>query len=64
MAQTDPAELVDLVHQVELSDPNASRWPRTKCHDDKALAVISVCSPLTSLVISTRSVDSVRSSAP
>jgi hypothetical protein len=40
LATTDPALLVDVVHQAELSDPTGSRWPRSNCHDDKALAVI------------------------
>jgi hypothetical protein len=40
LATKDAALLVDVVHQAELSDPVGSRWPRSKCHDDKALAVI------------------------
>jgi hypothetical protein len=41
LARTDPAHLVDLVHQAETTDPDTSRWPRSKPHDDKALAVIT-----------------------
>jgi hypothetical protein len=40
LAITDPARLVDIVHQAEVSDPAGDRWPRSKRHDDKALAVI------------------------
>jgi serine/threonine protein phosphatase PrpC len=40
MALADPALLVDLVHDTEAKDPNGTRWPRSKRHDDKALAVI------------------------
>jgi hypothetical protein len=28
------------VHGLEDTDPNGERWPRSKCHDDKALAYI------------------------
>lgn len=41
-AAADPAGLLALVHNTEASDPNATRWPRTKCHDDKAIAVASL----------------------
>lgn len=44
LATTDPALLVDAVHQAELTDPNGSRWPRSKRHDDKALGVIQFVS--------------------
>ncbi|SCG14585.1 Protein phosphatase 2C [Micromonospora echinofusca] len=40
MALADPALLVDLVHDTEAEDPNGNQWPRSKRHDDKALAVI------------------------
>ncbi|MEU4234383.1 hypothetical protein AB0F17_59760 [Nonomuraea sp. NPDC026600] len=32
--------MLDLVHQTELGDPQARRWPRFKTHDDKALAFV------------------------
>lgn len=32
--------MLDLVHQTELGDPQARRWPRFKAHDDKALAFV------------------------
>lgn len=40
LARTDPQDLVDLVHDTEAGDPDGRRWPRSKRHDDKALAVI------------------------
>lgn len=40
LARTDPRSLVDLVHDTEAGDPDGRRWPRSKRHDDKALAVI------------------------
>ena len=40
VAVRDPALLVDVVHEAERSDPNGLRWPRSKRHDDKALAVV------------------------
>jgi hypothetical protein len=42
MAISDPARLVDLVHDTEASDPEGERWPRSKQHDDKALAVVEM----------------------
>lgn len=42
LANEAPERLVALVHETEASDPNADRWPRTKRHDDKALAVITI----------------------
>ena len=42
LAAADPAGLLALVHNTEASDPDATRWPRTKCHDDKAIAVASL----------------------
>jgi hypothetical protein len=40
VAASDPARLVATVHDAEPSDPMGERWPRTKRHDDKALATI------------------------
>ena len=42
LADTDPAELIDLVHTTELGDPDATRWTRGKTHDDKAVALLTV----------------------
>lgn len=42
IARTRPADLIDLVHRVELTDPDTTRWPRSKCHDDKAIAVVGL----------------------
>jgi hypothetical protein len=33
--------LVNLVDRTEDTDPEGTRWPRSKCHDDKAL--VTVC---------------------
>jgi hypothetical protein len=41
IAVSNPAALVDLVHEAEEGDANGTRWPRSKTHDDKAIAVIS-----------------------
>ena len=40
MARQDPANLVDAVHLAEESDPDGTRWPRTKRHDDKAIVLV------------------------
>ncbi|WP_341717676.1 protein phosphatase 2C domain-containing protein [Micromonospora sp. FIMYZ51] len=40
IAMADPAGLVNLVHDAEAEDPDGIRWPRTKRHDDKTLAVV------------------------
>lgn len=40
MVQRDPEQLIDLVHATEVADPDGRRWPRSKLHDDKALAVV------------------------
>jgi hypothetical protein len=40
IAREDPAQLVTLIHDAEDSDPDGARWPRTKRHDDKAIAVV------------------------
>ncbi|KUL39286.1 protein phosphatase 2C domain-containing protein [Actinoplanes awajinensis] len=45
IAKTDPAQLVDLVHDTEASDPQGERWPRSKQHDDKALAIVEMHYP-------------------
>jgi Protein phosphatase 2C len=40
VAREDPGRLVDLVHAAEDDDADGIRWPRSKRHDDKAIAVI------------------------
>jgi protein phosphatase 2C-like protein len=40
LAADEPGRLVDTIHDAEASDPHGERWPRSKRHDDKALAVI------------------------
>jgi hypothetical protein len=40
LARADPARLVNLVHEAEQQDPDGVRWPRSKPHDDKAIAVV------------------------
>ena len=35
------AALLDVIHETEDTDPDARRWPRSKRHDDKALAVVA-----------------------
>lgn len=40
LAQNDPGDLVDLVHDTEAHDPDRTRWPRAKRHDDKAAALV------------------------
>ncbi len=42
IGRDDPKRLVTLVHNTELEDPTAAKWPRGKIHDDKALAVIEL----------------------
>jgi hypothetical protein len=34
------ASVVDLVHDAEAADGDRRRWPRSKRHDGKALAVL------------------------
>jgi hypothetical protein len=34
-----PNDLLRLIHETEASDPDGTRWVRTKTHDDKAVAV-------------------------
>jgi hypothetical protein len=40
LASDDPARLVGAIHDAETADPLGERWPRSKRHDDKALAVL------------------------
>jgi Protein phosphatase 2C len=40
IAKRDPNALIDLVHNAEDSDPDGMRWPRSRRHDDKTVAVI------------------------
>jgi hypothetical protein len=40
MAAVAPTNLIDAVHQAEESDPDGVRWPRSKRHDDKAVALV------------------------
>lgn len=40
LASDDPHRLVDAIHNAEADDPHGERWPRSKRHDDKALAVL------------------------
>jgi hypothetical protein len=40
LARRDPRLLIDIVHNVEASDVDRTRWPRTKVHDDKSVALI------------------------
>ncbi|GGQ70233.1 protein phosphatase 2C domain-containing protein [Couchioplanes azureus] len=53
IARDDPRRLIDLVHDTEKDDPDGVRWPRSKRHDDKALAVIDFAGPPVSLRRST-----------
>jgi serine/threonine protein phosphatase PrpC len=38
-------ELLRLIHAIEETDPNGQRWPRSKAHDDKAVALVDLQSP-------------------
>jgi hypothetical protein len=40
LAADDPARLINAIHDAEADDPAGQRWPRSKVHDDKALAVL------------------------
>jgi hypothetical protein len=40
VALRDPESLVNAVHNAETADIDCQRWPRSKVHDDKALAVV------------------------
>jgi hypothetical protein len=42
IARKSPVDLVDLVHSAEASDPDGLRWPRSKRHDDKAVALLEL----------------------
>lgn len=42
IASDDPRRFIDFVHDAELGDPEAHRWPRDKIHDDKAIAIVEV----------------------
>jgi hypothetical protein len=39
-ARRCPSSLIDAVHGFEASDPDRVRWPRSKRHDDKTVAVV------------------------
>lgn len=41
LAALDPAHLVDVVHSAEDTDPAGTTWPRSKVHDDKAVAAVT-----------------------
>ncbi|MCF4121752.1 protein phosphatase 2C domain-containing protein [Antribacter sp. KLBMP9083] len=36
-----PAQVLQRIHDAEVSDPDGQRWPRAKPHDDKTLVVIT-----------------------
>ncbi|HLL66721.1 MAG TPA: protein phosphatase 2C domain-containing protein [Micromonosporaceae bacterium] len=40
IARRRPADLINAVHAAESADKDGARWPRSKRHDDKALAVV------------------------
>ena len=40
LATESPTHLIDTIHTAEANDANCHRWPRSKRHDDKALAVL------------------------
>jgi serine/threonine protein phosphatase PrpC len=40
LALADPGSLIDAVHQAEVEDSAGVRWPRSKPHDDKAIAAV------------------------
>ncbi|WFE62414.1 protein phosphatase 2C domain-containing protein [Micromonospora sp. WMMD714] len=40
LANQHPARLVETVHQAEKEDADGRRWPRSKRHDDKAVALV------------------------
>jgi transcriptional regulator with XRE-family HTH domain len=42
LARHNPATFIDTIHDAEHGDPDGTRWPRSKRHDDKALAVITL----------------------
>lgn len=41
IAIDEPDKLIELVHESELQDRACTQWPRTKTHDDKAIAASS-----------------------
>lgn len=41
LARHNPARAIDSIHEAEHSDPDGTRWPRSKQHDDKTLAVVT-----------------------
>ncbi|HEX6341617.1 protein phosphatase 2C domain-containing protein [Umezawaea sp.] len=41
ITEKGPEAVLDRIRAAELSDPNHTRWPRTKTHDDQALALIN-----------------------
>jgi hypothetical protein len=44
--ETDgPESVVDAIHTAERADGSRTRWPRSKVHDDKALAVVRFAYP-------------------
>lgn len=43
LAAHHPTGLIELVHHTELGDPHGTRWPRSKRHDDKTVALIEFC---------------------
>ncbi len=45
LTMDDPYHLIQAVHGAEESDPECRGWPRTKRHDDKAVAVVSFREP-------------------
>lgn len=40
LASDDPARVIELVHNAEISDPDGERWLRSKRHDDKTISII------------------------
>lgn len=37
----NPGALLDIIHQVETTDPDGQRWPRSKAHDDKTAVLVT-----------------------
>jgi hypothetical protein len=42
LAADNPTRLLETIHDAEAHDPDGQRWPRSKIHDDKALAILRV----------------------
>ncbi|MFD8498963.1 hypothetical protein [Amycolatopsis sp. NPDC059657] len=40
VAAMEPSEVLETVRAAERDDPDGKRWPRSKIHDDQALAVV------------------------